>query len=205
MDISLLVTLVSLGILAAAFTKVQSAPPGTPWSREAIWHSLRTGLRETEYPWPRPAGYFTESIPRSWPILPFLLLANEEMAAMRRTLDAARAVHVPSDIIRSYDANMRHAGRLLNRTGDRVVQVARAGASSPRLEEALARRQRGLERLVDALREARGSLAAVVVTGMEDQRDLDQVARSLQAWSEALREVSADAAPGRLPPSIHGA
>jgi hypothetical protein len=198
MDGSLLLILLSLGIVVGAVTKVQSAPPGTPWSREAIWHTVRTGFRETEYPWPRPDHYFTESIPKGWPIRAFLLLANEEMAAMRRTLAAAQAVHLPPEIIRSYDANMRQAGRLLNRNADRVVQAARAGASSPQLEEALARKQQGLQRLVAALQEARGSLAAVVVTGLEDQRDLDQVARSLQAWSEALREVSTDTAPNSL-------
>lgn len=199
MDGTLIATLVSLGLAIAAVAKVQSAPPGTPWSREALWHSVRTGFRETEYPWPRPAEYFTENIPKHWPIRGFLLAANEELAAMRRTLQSAQAVHLPGDIIRSYDANMRQAGRLLNRNADRVVQAARAGAATPQLEEALARRQQSLGRLVEALREARGSLAALIVTGLEDQRDLDQVARSLQAWSEALREVSADSAH----PSLH--
>ena len=198
MDGSLLATLVSLALAVAAVAKVQAAPPGTPWSREALWHSIRTGFRETEYPWPRPDWYFTESIPASWPIRGFLLAANEELAAMRRTLAAAEAVRLPNEIIRSYDANMRQAGRLLNRNADRIVQAAKAGASSPQLEEALARRQQSLGRLVDALQEARGSLAALVVTGLEDQRDLDNVARSLQAWSDALREVSADSAPSAL-------
>lgn len=194
MDASLLITLVSLILALGVVVKVQSAPPGTPWSREAIWHSIRSGFRETEYPWPRPASYFTENIPKTWPIRSFLLVANEELAAMRRTLQSAQAVHLPADIIRSYDGNMRQAGRLLNRNADRVVEAARAGATSPQLEEALIRKQHSLERLVDALQEARGSLAALIVTGLEDQRDLDQVARSLQAWSEALREVSADTA-----------
>ncbi|HEV2128701.1 MAG TPA: hypothetical protein VGR22_08795 [Thermomicrobiales bacterium] len=194
MDASLLITLVSLILALGVVVKVQSAPPGTPWSREAIWHSIRSGFRETEYPWPRPASYFTENIPKTWPIRSFLLVANEELAAMRRTLQSAQAVHLPADIIRSYDGNMRQAGRLLNRNADRVVEAARAGATSPQLEEALIRKQHSLERLVDALQEARGSLAALIVTGLEDQRDLDQVAHSLQAWSEALREVSADTA-----------
>ncbi len=198
MDASLIITLVSLILAIGAVVKVQSAPPGTPWSREALWHAVRTGFRETEYPWPRPASYFTENIPSNWPIRSFLLVANEELAAMRRTLQSAQAVRLPADIIRSYDGNMRQAGRLLNRNADRVVEAARAGAASPQLEEALIRKQHSLERLVDALQEARGSLAALIVTGLEDQRDLDQVAHSLQAWSEALREVSVDTARAEL-------
>ncbi len=196
MDGSLLITLLSLAIVVGAAVKVQSAAPGSPWSREGVWHTIRTGFRETEYPWPRPAAYFTENIPKSWPIRNFLLLANDEMEAMRRTLASAQAVHLPQEIIHSYDTNMRMAGRLLNRNADRIVQVARAGASSQQLEEALTRKQNSLKRLVEAVHEARGSLAALIVTGLEDQRDMDQVARSLQAWSEALREVSVDAERG---------
>jgi hypothetical protein len=193
-------------LLVAAITlivKVQTAPPGSPWSWDAIRNSWRALLGLPE-PWrPRPAEYFTDNIPKTWPIRSILTRASEELQAMRTALVSAQAVHLPEHIIHSYDANMKQAGRLLNRNGDRIVQAARTGPVSPQLEEALNRKQQSLQRLLEALQLARGSLAAVIVTGLEDQRDLDRVTISLQAWSEAISDVSADTAGVRLSSSVH--
>lgn len=197
----LLLTFLLIVLIVLLISKVQSAPPGTPWSWEYIWHFIKTGSGESAAHLPRSSEYITENIPPSWPIRTVLVMANEELQAMQQTLISAQAVQLPHDIIRSYDDNMRQAGRLLNRNSDRIVQAAQTGPVSPQLGEALNRKQQSLQHLLEALQTARGSLAAVIVTGLEDQRDLDRVARSLQAWSEALSEVSLDTATGH--PSLN--
>lgn len=196
----LLLTLLLIVLIVLLVSKLQSAPPGTPWSLD----SLRKAFGESDTPWPRSSEYFREHIPKSWPIRNVLILANDELRAMQQTLVSAQAVKLPHDIIRSYDDNMKQAGRLLSRNSIRIVQAARTGPVSPQLEEALNRKQQSLQHLLEALQTARGSLAAVIVTGLEDQRDLDRVTHSLQAWSEALNEVSMDTG-GRLPSSVHEA
>jgi hypothetical protein len=205
MDGSLLLTLVLLFTLVFVVARVQSAPPGSPWSRDELWNAIRTALGAPEAPRPRPAEYFTTNIPKTWPIRGILVAASDELQAMRQALVSARAVRLPAHIIRSYDENMRQACLLLNRNGDRIVQAARTGPVSPQLHEALMRKQHSLQRLLEALQLARGSLAAVIVTGLEDQRDLDRVTNSLEAWSEALIEVSAETSAPSLPPSVHEA
>ncbi len=202
MDSSLLLTMLILAALFVITTKIQSADPGTPWSWESILHAIRTGFGATESPSPRSPDYYAANLPDSWPIRTSLITASEELQAMRRTLTSAHAVRLPGHLIHSYDQNMKQAARLLNRNGERVVQAARTGPVSPQLDEALTRKQRGIERLLEALQLARGSLAAVIVTGLEDQRDLDRVTVSLEAWSEALSEISTDTARDRLPTSI---
>jgi hypothetical protein len=171
-----------------------TAPPDPPSQRSlrAIIHRRLFGERFDHRP--RPREYLTGNLPASWPIRAVLVRANDEMIAMQGTLAAARDVGVPEDIIRSYETNMKQAGVLLNRNSDRIIHARRSGPVSPPLAEALTRKQHSLQHLLDALESARGSLAALIVTGLDDQRDLDRVARSLQAWSEALGTVSADAA-----------
>lgn len=205
MDGSLLLTI--LMVTAAFFTivKVQSAPPGSPWSWEMIRSTWRSLLGLPESAQPRAVDYYTTGIPKTWPIRTTLIVASEELRAMRQALASAHAVRLPDDIIRSYAENMNQAGQLLNRNGDRIVQAARTGPLTPQLEEALTRKQRSLNRLLEALQVSRGSLAAVIVTGLEDQRDLDRITTSLQAWSEALTEVSADTARNGIASSVNEA
>lgn len=205
MDGSLVLAVVLVATIFFIVTKVQSAPPGSPWSWEMLRDAVRTGFGATESPLPRSVDYFAANIPKSWPIRAVLITASEELQAMRQTLVSAQAVRLPDAIIRSYDENMRQAGQLLNRNGDRIVQAARSGPVSPQLQEALSRKQRSLQRLLDGLQLARGSLAAVIVTGLEDQRDLDRVTSSLESWSEALSEVSSDTARERLPSTANEA
>jgi len=193
-------------LIVVLVSRMQDAPPGSPSLWSSLWSSFRSSLGDDDAHWPRSREYITANIPRSWPIRTVLVMANEELRAMHQTLASARAVNVPDHIIRSYDENMKQAGRLLNRNSDRIVQAARTGPVSPQLEEALNRKQQSLQRLLDALQTARGSLAAVIVTGLEDQRDLDRLARSLQAWSEALGDVSTtDPVGAGLPPTVHEA
>lgn len=189
MLLTVLITIVVLLVWLAP-----TAPPDPP-SRRSLRASVKRRLfgERADYR-PRPREYLTGNLPASWPIRAVLVRANEELIAMQGTLAAARAVGVPEEIIRSYEANMRQAGILLNRNSDRIVHARRSGPVSPPLAEALTRKQHSLQHLLDALERARGSLAALIVTGLDDQRDLDRVARSLQAWSEALGTVSADAA-----------
>lgn len=200
-----LLILLLIILIVLLVSRAPSAVPGSPSMMESLWGAFRRSLGDDESHWPRSREYITGNIPRSWPIRSVLVMANDELQAMHQTLASARAVNVPDHIIRSYDENMRQAGRLLNRNSDRIVQAARTGPVSPQLEEALNRKQQSLQRLLDALQTARGSLAAVIVTGLEDQRDLDRLARSLQAWSEALGDVSIDSVGAGLPSSVHEA
>ena len=201
----LLILLLVILIVLLVSSWSPSPTPGAPSMVESLWAAFRRSLGDEESHWPRSREYITGNIPRSWPIRSVLVMANEELQAMHQTLASAKAVNVPDHIIRSYDENMKQAGRLLNRNSDRIVQAARTGPVSPQLEEALNRKQQSLQRLLDALQTARGSLAAVIVTGLEDQRDLDRLARSLQAWSEALGDVSVDTLTAGLPSSVHEA
>jgi hypothetical protein len=171
-----------------------TAPPDPPSQRSlrAFIHRRLFGERYDHRP--RPREYLTGNLPASWPIRAVLVRANDELIAMQDTLAAARDVGVPDTIIRSYETNMRQAGTLLNRNSDRIIHARRSGPVSPPLAEALTRKQHSLQHLLDALERARGSLAALIVTGLDDQRDLDRVARSLQAWSEALGHASAEPA-----------
>jgi hypothetical protein len=171
-----------------------TAPPDPP-SQRSLRAAIQRRLFGERYDHrPRPREYLTGNLPASWPIRAVLVQANDEMLAMRETLAAARDVGVPDAIIRSYEANARQAGILLNRNSDRIIHARRSGPISPPLAEALTRKQRSLQHLLDALELARGSLAALIVTGLDDQRDLDRVVNSLQAWSEALGDVSAEPA-----------
>lgn len=181
-----------LAIVVLLVWLAPSAPPDPPSQRSlrATLHRRLFGERYDHRP--RPREYLTGNLPASWPIRSVLVQANDELIAMRDTLAAARDVGVPDPIIQSYETNMRQAGILLNRNSDRVIHARRSGPVSPQLAEALTRKQRSLQQLLDALELARGSLAALIVTGLDDQRDLDRVARSLQAWSEALGTVSAE-------------
>lgn len=169
------------------------SPPADPPSQRSLRAIIRRRLFGERYDHrPRPREYLTGNLPASWPIRAVLVSANDEMIAMADTLSAARDVGVPEEIIRSYEKNMKHAGTLLNRNSDRIIHARRGGPVSPQLADALARKQHSLQHLLDALEQARGSLAALIVTGLDDQRELDRVARSLQAWSEALGDVSAE-------------
>ncbi len=171
---------------------VPSAPPEPPSQRSLRAIVQRRLFGERYDHRPRPREYLTGNLPAAWPIRAVLVNANDELIAMQHTLAAARDVGVPETIIRSYEGNMRQAGILLNRNSDRIIHARRSGPVSPLLAEALDRKQHSLQQFLVALERARGSLAALIVTGLDDQRDLDRVARSLQAWSEALGDVSAD-------------
>lgn len=187
--LTVLITIVVLVVWLAP-----TAPPDPPSQRSLRATVQRRLFGERADYRPRPREYLTGNLPASWPIRAVLVQANDELIAMQGTLASARAVGVPEEIIRTYEANMKQAGILLNRNSDRIVHARRSGPVSPPLAEALTRKQHSLQHLLDALASARGSLAALIVTGLDDQRDLDRVARSLQAWSEALGTVSADAA-----------
>jgi hypothetical protein len=195
----LLLSLLLIIVIVVLVTRVPSEPP-TPRAARSFLGAIRSRLFGDGGDYrPRPRAYLTGNLPKSWPIRNVLVQANDEMLAMQQTLVSARAVGVPAEIIRSYEANMKQAGLLLNRNSDRVIHASRTGPVSLPLAEALTRKQRSLQHLLDALQMARGSLAAVIVTGLDDQRDLDRVARSLQAWSEALGAVSSETA-ADLPP-----
>jgi hypothetical protein len=197
MPLPVLLTLLIVAVVLLVWLVPEAAPP--PPSQRSLRRAIKRHLfSDAADHRPRPREYLTGNLPRSWPIRAVLVQANDELIAMRETLASARAVGVPDHIIGAYDANMRQAGIVLNRNSDRIIHASRSGPVSPQLAEALTRKQRGLEHLLDALSTARGSLAALIVTGLDDQGDLDRVARSLQAWSEALGEVAADPAPVRI-------
>ncbi len=186
----LLIILIVVVVLLVWLAPSAPADPPSQRSLRASIHRRFFGERYDHRP--RPREYLTGNLPASWPIRAVLVSANDEMIAMGDTLAAARDVGVPEEIIRSYEGNMKQAGILLNRNSDRIIHARRSGPASPQLAEALTRKQHSLQHLLDALEQARGSLAALIVTGLDDQRDLDRVARSLQAWSEALGDVSVE-------------
>jgi hypothetical protein len=135
----------------------------------------------------------------AWPVREPFLATARELDDMRRALPRATAAGVAPGVVSRLDDEVGEAATLLWQQAERLAAAAAifpgAGGPPEKLAATLAADEQQLAALGTALREARGSLADLALSGVQPGRELEPVERRFRAISAAARELTDDALP----------
>lgn len=129
-----------------------------------------------------------ESALPDWPIRALLIVAANELAALKAGATAAEGAGVPDSITNWVAEEAQNAGEALWRTADRIAAVGAQEVDYDTLMPELAREEDEIERLIHTIREARTGLAQLTLAGSRDA-EIEVAERRLRALGDTSREL----------------